>query len=186
MHTLTNICYLCGLSDPDSRDHVPARAIFYPRLPDDLMTAPAHRACQGAYNHDEAYFAAVLDEAVWQGHTAWMRRWAARPGKSGRKPAPEAVDVARMETVIRKIVQGLHFRQTGRLLPRSAQITIQPGLWEGTIRTASGRLSRRKPPVFQVRGNHDEFKYACLAGRNRAIWILIFHDRFMFRCEVGE
>jgi hypothetical protein len=184
MNNLHSLCYLCGLSGPDSRDHVPARAIFYPRLPDDLMTAPAHRSCQGSYARDEAYFAKVLDEARLGGGVGWMRRWGRRAA-CARKAVAEVGDVERLEAVIKKIVRGLHFRHTGSLLSSQAQIIVQPGLWEGRMMTASGKTSKRKLPAFQSRGSHEEFKYTFINHRKGSTtWILVFHDRFMFQCEM--
>ena len=153
---------------------MPARAIFYPRLPDDLMTAPAHRRCQGVYNHDEAYFAEILDAARLGGSIAWMRRWAKR------KSIPGAEEGKRLEAVIKKIIQGLHYRHTGRLLSPETLIRITPVLWEE-------RANQYQEPNlnFHVRGNYGEFKYAFTPGANGlTTWILVFHERFMFRCEV--
>jgi hypothetical protein len=172
------LCYLCGRENPDSRDHVPARALFYPRLPDDLMTAPAHRSCQGRYAPDEAYFAEILDSARLGGGAGWLDRWTKAPAKTARRPSPQRVEIDRMEAVIKKIVQGLHYRHTGSLLPPEAQMTITPERWHDNQVTL-------RSYQFQSRGSHGEFKYAH-TDQNHGIttWILIFHEQFSFQCDI--
>ena len=171
------ICYLCGRADPDSRDHVPARAIFYPRLPDDLMTAPAHRSCQGSFSRDEAYFASLLDEALWQGRTGWLRFWDRRKAKSGRRSAPAQIEAERIQAVLKKIIQGLYFRHIGRLLSPAVQFNIRPEhgeeeAWDNGVE-------------WQSRGTYGEFRYTWSGSPDKGmIWMLVFHDRFRFQFEV--
>jgi hypothetical protein len=56
-----NQCYLCGheiRSDDGSRDHVPPKSLFPVPRPSDLITLPAHLACNQAYSADEEGFRA--------------------------------------------------------------------------------------------------------------------------------
>jgi hypothetical protein len=185
MSILNPLCYLCGRENPDSRDHVPARALFYPRLPDDLMTAPAHRSCQGAYAQNEAYFAQILDSARLGGGTRWLHRWRQLSVPPARTRTPQRVEIDCMSVVLKKIIQGLVFYHSGSLFVDGDMIRIQPSLWEGYFLTKSGQPSKRPPPVFLSRGNHGEFKYAFrVSSYTSTTWHLLFYERFMFQCEV--
>src|SRR4029079_18098531 len=60
-------CYLCGkpLAEPTSVDHVPPLLFFPKQLRkeqnvDDLLTIPAHAACNLSYQLDEEYFVHTL------------------------------------------------------------------------------------------------------------------------------
>jgi hypothetical protein len=113
-----------------------------------------------------------------------LRRWDRLSAPREYKAAADPIAVERMEAVVKKIVQGLHFYHTGRLLSSEVRISIQPGIWDGKTRTASGKIYRRQPPQLHSRGSYGEFKYARMTGRYSTTWILVFHDRFMFSCEV--
>lgn len=56
------VCYLCGrvIEDNSSNDHVPPKQFFAEELRlkhnPNLLTIPAHQACNGSYKEDEDYF----------------------------------------------------------------------------------------------------------------------------------
>lgn len=52
----TRLCYLCGEAGADTRDHVPPRGMFPKEPKGNLITVPAHRACNGAFSQDDARF----------------------------------------------------------------------------------------------------------------------------------
>jgi len=52
-------CYLCGLENADSVDHLPPRNIFltkYRNMGSDLITVPAHIKCNKKHELDDEYF----------------------------------------------------------------------------------------------------------------------------------
>ena len=70
----SRLCYLCGKAGADSRDHVPPRGIF-PKLPrGNLITVPAHEACNKAFSEDDEAFRNAIISASWRseaGRQAW-------------------------------------------------------------------------------------------------------------------
>ena len=55
---ISGICYLCGLSNPDTNDHVPPRGLFTTSL--QRLTLPAHEKCNIEFSKDEEYFRDVI------------------------------------------------------------------------------------------------------------------------------
>lgn len=53
-------CAYCGGSSELSRDHIPPKAIFPKPRPNDLISVPACRTCNGSFQGDDEYFAASL------------------------------------------------------------------------------------------------------------------------------
>jgi len=70
----SRLCYLCGKAGADSRDHVPPRGIF-PKLPrGNLITVPAHKACNEAFSEDDEALRNVIIAASSRseaGRQAW-------------------------------------------------------------------------------------------------------------------
>jgi len=141
----SGICYLCGLAGADTTEHVLPRCL-YPeprRLPSDVLTLPAHLACnRHTHQHEEAFrdFIAAGIAPNSPGHALWERTWRAihRPEAKGRQQAyykdilsryepdeqgnPVAYPIAvtlkdeRVHWVLSKIVKGLFVYVTGGLL----------------------------------------------------------------------
>src|SRR5690349_8365541 len=49
------ICYLCGASGADTKDHVPPKCLL-PKSGARRLTIPAHKNCNARYALDEEYF----------------------------------------------------------------------------------------------------------------------------------
>jgi hypothetical protein len=49
------ICYLCGKTGPDTREHVVPKACYVPPLPEGLITLPAHLVCNQSTSMDEEW-----------------------------------------------------------------------------------------------------------------------------------
>lgn len=65
-------CIYCG-GLPETRDHVPSRALLDAPLPENLPVVGACRKCNNAFSSDEEYFVCLL-ESVLRGSTAAVRR----------------------------------------------------------------------------------------------------------------
>ncbi len=55
---ITGICYLCGLSNPNTKDHVPPQGLFSTTR--QRLTLPAHEKCNIEFSKDEEYFRDVI------------------------------------------------------------------------------------------------------------------------------
>jgi hypothetical protein len=54
------ICALCGIRPATTRGHVPARQLWDPPRPNDLITVPACGPCNTGTQQDDDYFRAAL------------------------------------------------------------------------------------------------------------------------------
>lgn len=50
------LCYLCGEPGADTKDHVPPRGMFPKQPKGNLITVPAHGACNQAFSEDDERF----------------------------------------------------------------------------------------------------------------------------------
>jgi len=49
-------CYLCGQSNPDTKEHIPPRGIFPKKPKGQLITVPAHKDCNNRFSRDDELF----------------------------------------------------------------------------------------------------------------------------------
>jgi len=150
MNEQQQICYLCGVEPANTRDHVFPANLFPKPLPTNLHTLPACRKCNESLSKDEELFRIVVasreayeDET---GNRTWTER--VRPdlqgGRSGLKKFVQSltkvapvlsktdvflgmafvleVDREPVNNVLTKIAKGLHFLDTGQILPQDSQI----------------------------------------------------------------
>lgn len=136
-------CYLCGQPGADTAEHVVPRCLYPGPLPGDMITLPAHRACNEATSRDEEAFRNFLASAIAPenaGSALWAKTWKAlhRPQAQGMQAAfyrgiiarPEVIDGEvkqvpekatlkdqRVHAVLAKIVKGLYQWKTGDVLP---------------------------------------------------------------------
>ena len=152
---MSPLCYLCGLAVTADRsaDHVPpkqvyARAIRAAINLSNLVTLPAHSACNGAYSLDEEYFVQTLAPiADSETSRPIVADFAARVRAGEKVPLafrmlaqftkdlsglvlPRGlialrVEGARLKRVIWKIVRGLHFIETGDVLPEGTVFCVE-------------------------------------------------------------
>ena len=68
---MTRRCYLCGNNNSDSVDHIPPKNIFLKKNRVDLITVPAHVACNKRHELDDEYFRySLLIPAYWESKDA--------------------------------------------------------------------------------------------------------------------
>jgi hypothetical protein len=153
------ICYLCGvdLGKDRTKDHVPPSQ-FFPEAfrrtsGPQLVTLPAHRACNSEYQQDEEYVVATLagfaanspvGRLLWQDVRSKFSRDRGQSllrmvaSEFDKRPAglvlpPRKIakrfNSARIQRVMHKIARGLYFLENGALLPDSAPFVrlVLPG-----------------------------------------------------------
>jgi hypothetical protein len=52
---VSELCFLCGQPGADTSDHVVSKTFYVPPLPDDMITLPAHKACNRSTSKDEEW-----------------------------------------------------------------------------------------------------------------------------------
>ena len=166
---MKDVCYLCGRSDPDTKDHVPPKTI----LPKGIrrMTLPAHRACNNEFSADEEYFRDVVgppaldypdgSDVFWASRRAWQRpqgRRRLRMILRGAKPVELrsktglyvgrgiqiAPDMARIVRVAGKVGRGVIFEDTGTVVASENIVCARvPAAAVQSERDAAGEDGRR-------------------------------------------
>lgn len=142
------ICYLCGLLGADTTEHVLPRCLYpnQKKLPDNVLTLPAHLECNRQTAKDEEAFRDFISPSLAShevGHSLWDRTWRGihRPaaaryqatyyrsiisrferddcGKRVAVPLATTLQAERVHWVLAKIVKGLFTAMTGELIPNS-------------------------------------------------------------------
>jgi hypothetical protein len=145
-------CYICGSASGLTKDHVFPKCLFVPPLPQDMLTAPACRACQQRIQPDEELFrnfvaagsySDATARALWETKVAGsfvnspgMRTTFVNSVRTMEWKSPGGVilgdltvvegDKDRTENVLRKIVRGLHFLDSGgQVMPFDVRYRIE-------------------------------------------------------------
>jgi hypothetical protein len=142
---VTPACVYCGLREATTEDHIPPRCLFGSPLPSTLIKVPSCFPCNNGASKDDEYFRTILSfrhdidhpdaEAARQAAIRSLTRPEA-PGLRaaflesmrevevrtqaglvlGRAGAYD-VDVPRVDRVVRRVVMGLLYGETGTSLP---------------------------------------------------------------------
>lgn len=145
------LCVYCGIREAKTQDHVPPACLFPTPRPDDLITVPACRICNGTFGRDDEYFHQCLMTAenletapAAEEPRLRARRGLARPQARrflesivqsfqeidvyspggiylGKQPALR-VDRRRVFAVIRRIAQGLYFTVNKIVVPHGYSV----------------------------------------------------------------
>jgi hypothetical protein len=100
-HRLIDGCIYCG-GLPETRDHVPSRALLDAPLPENLPVVDACRKCNNSFSSDEEYFVCVL-EAVLRGSTEAVQR-------------PLVTDIFRRSPALRARIDTARKEQDGQVI----------------------------------------------------------------------
>lgn len=139
-------CYLCGRDNSNSGDHVPPKNIFLKKNRVDLITVPAHVACNKQHELDDEYFRySLLIPSYWESKDArelWNEKIKYKIHKSQSagfkkylsqniksvdlnteggiylgKADASLLDATRLINVIERIARGLFYKRTNSILP---------------------------------------------------------------------
>lgn len=199
-------CYLCNKRRADTKDHVPPKSLFpYPKPSDLISGLPCCKKCNQSYSMDEEYFrdnlvlTAKPSPAVKQLWEKARISCIRRPAKLvsinkrikrlnlvtekgvyvGTNPGLE-FSKPRTDRVIKKIIKGLFFHHTGRVMPSTVRIDdiyLNPD-------DIFKNLFIRK--MFEERKWIDIFYYAFLIERDSVesgfwwMWWLVFYRTNLF------
>lgn len=97
----TKTCYLCGISNPTTKDHVPPKGFFPEPRPTNLITLPCCNACNHSYTMDDEAMRVLFAMGI--GHTdaaKWIIDNKVFPGTFTRSPALRAAIRKSMENVV--------------------------------------------------------------------------------------
>lgn len=94
-------CIYCG-GIPDTRDHVPSRALLDAPLPENLPVVGACRTCNNAFSSDEEYFVCIL-EAILRASTDTVQR-------------PLVADIFRRSPALRARIEAARQERDGQVI----------------------------------------------------------------------
>jgi hypothetical protein len=146
-------CAYCGQSGPTTKDHVPPKGIFPKPRPADLITVPACPECHSQSGRDDEYLRLILacqdltgahqsiqrlQDSVVRGLTRSRQAGLLRQLQRGTHkevlfgPRGEPViqrtlfmmNRLRIDEIMRRIVRGLYFHETGTILPSAVAIDV--------------------------------------------------------------
>jgi hypothetical protein len=209
------VCAYCGKEGEVTRDHIPPNTFFSRPLPADMLTVPSCAGCNTSFKNDDDYTLAVtaLDFRV-AGHqdvlgkmSTLARALQRREAKGFRQslvkdststglvtPSGSAIgklsiDVARVEATGAHIVRGLHYIETGKPVPPSAQVHVrlladtEPSneLLLKTVRLHDLSPTKREKAV----GN--AFSYSVGLSFGKSVWgMMLYGHHFFWVAVIGE
>ncbi len=127
-------CAYCGEWREITRDHIPSRSLFSKPRPSDLITVPSCLPCNKGISKDDEYFNIVVKIGIDPNRFPSQNADSldtiynlARPKSlgfarfflQGYQPNPSRliIDHDRVGIVLRRVVRGLFYRDTGMRLP---------------------------------------------------------------------
>lgn len=146
----SDICVICGKNAKEGRDHIPPRAIFPKPWPNDFITVPACKVCNNNQSGFDEKFKVSIGLIAGHGKTGEelfkdqtiktlnhnrslsrniteSSRMIDITSKAGiflcKAPATK-LDSKSYDTVINRIIRGLHFYHSGYILGDHASIKI--------------------------------------------------------------
>ena len=129
-------CIYCG-GLPETRDHVPSRALLDVPLPENLPVVGACRQCNNAFSSDEEYFVCLL-ETVLRGSTEAVQR-------------PLVADIFRRSPALRARIDAARQERDGQVIFSIEVDRVKAVLLKLARGHAAFELSavrRREPSVF--------------------------------------
>ncbi len=212
---MTVACIYCGKPAQDF-DHVPPQCLFQRPLPEDLVRVPSCIACNKRFGLDDEYFRdslalstfeaadppelKTLHEAV---RRSLMRKkfrppargilersqdgWAQRQSPIVERVKLLPIDMKRIAKTAERVVHGMHFHHTGRVLPPGYEPKVIHG---GRIPT----IARSDLPFFErLFAPLGQAQWQSIGGRafgyafapatddpDATLWFLSFFGRLTF------
>jgi len=210
----SDVCVLCGSRPAVTKDHVPPESIFLTK-PTEYLTVPACYECNQETRLDEDFMHQVLAGASWtkEGLDVWRAkvrpRLKEKPGtRLGLRDlvAPASFDLpgvgrltrpaimaptARINPVIRKMVRGLHWFHTGRILAAEVPIEI---LSRNSVELAALGKNPEQMKVIDGLGmgiyrdsrTIRSFFYKAGIDERASLWLFFFYRQNLFIAATGE
>jgi hypothetical protein len=182
------LCIYCQQRPADSDEHVPSKGLFRKPYPPNLWTVPACRECNNSFAKDEEYFRLLLvglfcfsDEAEELFGGPISRSLDRRRhleelmfnalGVDGEKPFV-TWDQDRVCRVVKKIVDGLYFREFGRTVRRRSVYEMH------FVHHEDARLSATlaAAPVRDAMAPDFAYRVASVPEHGATLWQLTFYD----------
>jgi hypothetical protein len=211
-------CVYCGKMGKISNDHIPPKNLFPSPRPSNLITVPSCKECNQKASKDDEYFRLVLsmrhdtfEHPEVSRNFDKLLRSLQKPKKKGfrklllnnlspvdlytpagiylGKTGAYSVDMKRVNSVIRRIAQGLFYKEKGRRLPDNYRVWVycindiineNPDLL--------GTFVMKDIVSSTLQGNplaigSDIFKYWCkfaIDEENSSALVLSFYDKVHF------
>jgi hypothetical protein len=207
-------CTYCG-RPADTVDHVPPKLLLRRPYPPNLRTVPACQNCNRGFQKDDEYVRTVLsldtkasDNSVAKANLPAVLRALKRPESVGfrqhiakratptrivawdGKPFAMQIDIERdrLNAVGRRLVRGLHFAETGAILPAKATLNVGFTMqMESTKEAAQHFVRVLRHCHSETHGEVGEgFSYAAGFLEGQAIWFFLLFELYTWMATVDE
>lgn len=214
-------CVICGCVGNTTNDHIPPKGLFGTPLPGNLLTVPACRSCNGGSSGDDEYFRNAIVMSTYRGdnrhgvsgsdaavrsikRSARLRQEFSRSirlvptvsevGGVERWGLGFSVDSRRINRVFSRIVRGIFYEETGRILPSQWDVSVDTpesfersepevkALMEKHILEPLKRVEERNfaDGLFRYKfANPSPRSFAC------ACW-MVFYNKLPVICLTGD
>src|SRR5271154_5448215 len=121
---MAKACIYCG-NVAQGVDHVPPECLFQRPLPGDMVTVPSCAKCNKRFGLDDEYFRDALALSTYESANPPARAilersrdgWAQHQSTIAERVKLLPIDMKRIGRTAERVIHGLHFHHTGRVLP---------------------------------------------------------------------
>ena len=198
------VCTYCLINEATTDDHVIPEGLFDVAPPEGYIYAPACEPCNNGYSRDEEYLLMVLlaEGSISSPAANRVLDRVGRDHRSGRRkrlglartlldnvgevsvssPAGVylgdaqvvALDVTRVNRVLRKITRGLFLHVFGRPLRREAEVSVEISPSAETLGEPDFRSARAEAP-FRLGGVFEGSVWTPRADSDESSWVMRFY-----------
>lgn len=193
----SDICVLCGKEPATTDDHIPPRGIFPKPRPDNLITIRTCQSCNGSTSEMDEIF--KVDIGISGGHgtdgEAMFKESVTRtiqhntrlkkgiqnsmhdilvktPNGIILKQSAYLINSKAHDTIIEKIIRGLHFRHTGIILGDKANVEVY---WHDKVSTEILFSKASMWPTENIGKGKFVYKYFIEPHEQlKSVWIFEF------------
>lgn len=220
--SLSKVCVFCGETNNVTDDHVPPKNIFPPPRPNNLITVPACIKCNSIISKDEEYFRLklcmnqevgdhpdakrnreIIFRSLYRQEAKGLRNSFMKDTRKVQLKTPGGlyldkryifdVDTERIFRVVKKIIRGLYYHETGNRLDNNCEVDVHsndtlsdnsPEILQDLQNKILIPLSNKTPTII----GRQTFSYRFhIADENSyfSVWILTFYGNVNFLSFTG-
>lgn len=192
----SDICVICGKEPAITDDHIPPKGIFPKPRPSDLITIRACQSCNGGTSELDEIFKVAIGIAGGHGiegeamfkepvtrtlkHNERLTKeiqnstrdiWVKTPDGLLLQKSAYLIDSVAHDTIIEKIIRGLHFIHTGIILGDKATVKV---FWHNELSIEIVNMSQMWPTVSVGEGKFVYKFFTEPQAPFGSVWVLEF------------
>ncbi len=215
-------CAFCGITGHVTDDHIPPQSLFPSSKPSELLFVPGCSTCNQGWTKDDEFFKTVVTLSEHSDNSSNANAARASSLRALNRPNAKGfskmllsktfhanvftpggvfverrmginVDKERIDRVVSKIVRGLFYKYSGRLLGMDYDVSVDTNetLERADPETFRDMQEQLIDPLsacqeFSAASGDFKFRYNIPTSTiNASVWALVFYSRLPFLCVTG-